>query len=239
MFEPKRSSAVVVALALALCIPQRGLFAQWTSRFEAGAVSGTTAGLVPTSAFSLTPDVRYDSHALKLAASGSAWLNGNSWQLADADASAAWSSPVVHHLGVQLLANADRAYYDPVNQNEQIEARARVHLVFSQQGGLWLESGVARPWRVAVVSSVDVAGAGAWTQVGGATLTGTYTNFAFTRLASASDSTGTLESCTAQSDNSGCLRQSHFSECRARCTGKRRASSSMRRPDTGSARPAT
>ncbi|OYV71649.1 MAG: hypothetical protein B7Z72_06465 [Gemmatimonadetes bacterium 21-71-4] len=118
----------------------------------------------------------------------------------------------MHHLGAQLIASANRTFYDAVNQNEQIEARARVHLVFSQQGGLWLESGVARPWRVAVVSSVDVAGAGAWAQVGGATLTGSYTNFAFTRLASATDSTGTLQSCTAQNDNSSCLRQSHFSD---------------------------
>jgi hypothetical protein len=212
MFEPKRSPTVVVALMLALCFPQRELSAQLVSRLEAGAVSSSTAGLVPASAISLTPDLRYSGHALDFSARGSAWLNGSAWQLADADVSGSWSSPVVHHLGAQLVANASRAYYDPVNQNEQIEARARVHLVFSQQGGLWLESGVARPWRVAVVSSVDVAGAGAWAQVGGATLTGTYTNFAFTRLASATDSTGTLQSCTAQANNSGCLRQSHFSD---------------------------
>lgn len=238
MIEPKRFSAWV-GVALAVSLPMRGLSAQVVSRLEAGAVTSATRGLVPANAFSLTPDIRYEGHSLKLAARGSAWLSGNAWQMADADLSGTWSSPVRHHLAAELVANASRAYYDPINQNEQIEARARVHLVFSQQGGLWLESGVARPWRVAVVSSVDVAGAGAWAQLGGATLTGTYTNFAFTRLASSSDSTGTLESCTAQADNSGCLRQSHFSDVQGSVHWERRSSNSTRSRAIALATPVT
>lgn len=212
MIEPNRNTAVLLALGLALLVPQGGVSAQLTSRLEAGAVVSATPGLVPANAISLTPDVRYDSRLLKLTARGSAWLNGNSWQLADGLASATITSPTVHHLSAQLIANASRAYYDQINQNTQIDAEARVHLLFSQKAGMWLESGVARPWRVAVVSSVDVAGAGAWTEIGGATITGTYTNFSFTRVASADDSTGTLQSCISQADNSQCLRQSHFSD---------------------------
>ena len=167
---------------------------------------------MPSSALSLTPDLRYEGQNVKLSARGSAWLDGNSWDFADARLSGSVTTPVRHHLSAQLMANASRAYYDRINQNQQVAAEARVHLVFSQAGGMWLETGVARPWRVAVVSAVDVAGAGAWTQVGPATLTGTYTNFAFTRIASASDSTSSLQTCVATTDNSRCLRQSHFSD---------------------------
>ncbi len=212
MVEPKKRNSALLILLLALLVPQGELLAQFTSRLQAGAVTSTTPGLVPANALSLTPDVRYDSRLFKLAAHGSAWINGNSWQFADGDATATMSTPTRHHLAAQLIATASRAYYDRVNQNDQIDAEARVHLVFSQKGGMWLQSGVARPWRVAVVSSVDVAGAGAWTQVGGATITGTYTNFSFTKIASANDSSGTLQSCTSQTSNSNCLRQSHFSD---------------------------
>ena len=212
MVEPTKRYSAVLILSLALLIPQRGISAQLTGRLQAGAIMSAAPGLVPANALSLTPDVRYDSHMFRLAAHGSAWINGNSWQFADGDATATMTTPTRHHLAAQIIANASRAYYDRINQNDQIEADARVHLVFSQRGGMWLESGVARPWRVAVVSSVDVAGAGAWTQLGGATLTGTYTNFSFTKIASASDSTGSLQSCTSQASNSRCLRQSHFSD---------------------------
>lgn len=212
MVEPTKRNSTVLILSLALLVPQGGLLAQLSSRLQAGAVMSAAPGLIPANALSLTPDVRYESRLFKLAAHGSAWINGNSWQFADGDATATASTPTRHHLAAQLIASASRAYYDRINQNDQIEAAARVHLVFSQNGGMWLESGVARPWRVAVVSSVDVAGAGAWTQVGGATITGTYTNFSFTKIASGSDSGGTLQSCTNQASNNRCLRQSHFSD---------------------------
>ncbi len=209
MFEPQRQTVLFV-VAGALCVPAAAVSAQMVSHLEAGAVTSSTPGLLASSALSLTPDLRYQSANVSFSARGSAWLDGNSWNFADAQLAGSYTTPVRHHVSVQLLANASRAYYDPVNQNEQVEADARVHLVFSQNGGMWLETGVARPWRVAVVSSVDVAGAGAWTQVGPATITGTYTNFAFTRIAN--DSSGSLQSCLASADDSGCLRQSHFSD---------------------------
>jgi Glycogen recognition site of AMP-activated protein kinase len=212
MVEPTKRNTIRLLFSLVLLVPQGAISAQLSSRLQAGAVVSATPGLVPANAMALTPDVRYDSPLLKMSARGSAWLDGNSWQFADGDATASLSTPTRHHLAAQLMASASRAYYDRINQNDQVEAEARVHLVFSQQGGMWLESGVARPWRVAVVSSVDVAGAGAWTQVGGATLTGTYTNFSFTKIASASDSSGALQRCTDQTSNTQCLRQSHFSD---------------------------
>ncbi len=211
MFERKRQS-VLFAVTVALCLPQGTAWAQFVSRLEAGAVTSSTPGFLSSSALSLTPDLRYEGQNVNLSARGSAWLDGNSWDFADAQLSGSVTTPVRHHLSAQLIANASRAYYDRINQNEQIDAEARVHLVFSQSGGMWLQTGVARPWRVALVSSVDVAGAGAWTRFGPATITGTYTNFAFTRIANASDSVNSLQTCVATGDSNGCLRQSHFSD---------------------------
>jgi hypothetical protein len=70
-----------------------------------------------------------------------------------------------------------------------------VHVLFHQNGGVWFGGGVARPWRVAVISSAEVADAGAWSKLGestarfgSATLTATFTNFSFSKAASLGDS---------------------------------------------------
>jgi hypothetical protein len=73
-------------------------------------------------------------------------------------------------------------------------------MLFSDRGGIWLGGGLARPWRIAVVSSVDVTGGGAWTRLGDAMLSGTYTNFFFTKVAATRDSTGATESCGTHND---------------------------------------
>ncbi|HVZ77516.1 MAG TPA: glycogen-binding domain-containing protein [Gemmatimonadaceae bacterium] len=219
MPAPKLKAAVI-ALGLVQLVPQREAAAQLVSRIEAGAIVTSAPGTVPANAFSLTPDLRYEGGPLRIAARGSAWLDGQAWQVADGYLTAALSSPTRYHLRAEAIGDLSRAFYDRETRNDQIDAQARVHLVFSQRGGMWLSSGIARPWRVAVVSSVDMAGAGAWTQVGGATLTGTYTNFSFTRIASAHDSAGNAESCTArnlsgvaaQVAGNDCLRQSRFSD---------------------------
>jgi hypothetical protein len=217
MTEPK-PKAVVLLLGLALVLPRDRVGAQFVSRLEASAVNTASAGDLSASTFSVTPGVQYSNSLLNLGARGSAWLTGQSWQFADGLVSGSVNTPVKNHLRADLTGNFSRAYYDRTTQNDQIDAQARVHLVFSQSGGMWLSTGVERPWRVAGVSAVDVAGAGVWTQVGGATITGTYTNFTFTQIASSHDSSSTSQQCAAtllafaNGSSSDCLRQSRYSD---------------------------
>jgi hypothetical protein len=188
-------------------------------------------GEVPASTFSVAPGIRLELPYLALAAQGSAWLTGQQWQIADGSLSGTLVTPTVNHFRGELIGNASRAFFDQSLQNDQIDGQARVHMLFSQRGGFWVGGGVARPWRIAVVSSVDVTGGGAWTRVGDAMLSGTYTNFFFTKVAATRDSTGAPQSCgthneplavsggtgnlsssSATATPSDCRRQSRFSD---------------------------
>jgi hypothetical protein len=75
---------------------------------------------------------------------------------------------------------------------------------FRQHAGMWFGGGVARPWRVGVVSSADITDAGAWTKfgsatssLGSATITATFTNFSFTKVASVHDTGSASLSCAS------------------------------------------
>jgi hypothetical protein len=227
MTEPK---ATIAALTFVLLAPQ-GALAQIASKLEAGTVMTQQEGEVPASIFSVTPGIRVELPYLALAAHGSAWLTGQQWQIADGTLSGTLATPTVHHFRGELIGNASRAFFEQSLQNDQLDGQARLHMLFSQRGGFWVGGGMARPWRIAVVSSVDVTGGGAWTRVGDAMLSGTYTNFFFTKVAATRDSTGATQSCgthneplslsggtaslsssstaTAASD---CRRQSRFSD---------------------------
>jgi hypothetical protein len=94
------------------------------------------------------------------------------------------------------------ARYDRSLGNDQVDVQTRVHLQFRQRAGMWFGGGVARPWRVAVVSSADVTDLGMWAKVGDAaralgvaTFTATFTNFSFTKVASVNDSSSASLSC--------------------------------------------
>jgi hypothetical protein len=227
MTEPK---AAIAALTFVLLAPQ-GALAQIASKLEAGTVMTQQDGEVPASTFSVAPGIRLELPYLALAAQGSAWLTGQQWQIADGSLSGTLVTPTVNHFRGELIGNASRAFFDQSLQNDQIDGQARVHMLFSQRGGFWVGGGVARPWRIAVVSSVDVTGGGAWTRVGDAMLSGTYTNFFFTKVAATRDSTGAPQSCgthneplavsggtgnlsssSATATPSDCRRQSRFSD---------------------------
>src|SRR2546423_7501183 len=186
MTEPK---AAIVALTFVLLAPQ-GALAQIASKVEAGTIVTQQDGEVPASIFSVAPGIRVDLPYLALAAHGSAWLTGQQWQIADGILSGSLLTPTVSHFRGELIGNASRAFFDRSLQNDQVDAQARLHMLFAQRGGIWVGGGVARPWRIAVVSSVDVTGGGAWTRVGDAMLSGTYTNFFFTKVAATRDSSG-------------------------------------------------
>lgn len=191
MTEPK---AAIAALTFVLLAPQ-GALAQIASKLEAGTVMTQQDGEVPASTFSVAPGVRVELPYLALAAQGSAWLTGQQWQIADGALSGKLVTPTFNHLRGELIGNASRAFFDQSLQNDQLDGQARLHMLFSQKGGFWVGAGLARPWRIAVVSSVDVTGGGAWTRVGDAMLSGTYTNFFFTKVAATRDSTGATQSC--------------------------------------------
>jgi hypothetical protein len=194
MTEPK---AVVLA-AMALFTPAQAVSAQLASRLEAGAlVSGQQGGL-QENAFAVRPSLRYDTPRFSLAATGSAWNLGNDWQLADGSAHVAVSSPSAFGVHAEVVANASRIAYDAGLPSDQLDARAKVHMLFDQRGGFWLGGGVDRPVQVSVVSAVEVTGGGAWTRIGGATLSGSVTNFAFSKAGTMQDSSD-ASSCAVNS----------------------------------------
>src|SRR5579872_7002227 len=125
----------------------------------------------------------------------------------------------------EIIANASRAFDDRSIADDQADGQARVHFL-TNRGGFWFGSGMARPWRVAVVSSVDVTGGGAWTRVGDATVSGTYTNFFFTKAVPTRDSSSALTACSTRAVDvpifssaqtaSDCRRYSRFADLEGR-----------------------
>jgi hypothetical protein len=227
MTEPK---AAIAALTFVLLAPQ-GALAQIASKLEAGSITTQQEGEVPSSVFSVAPGIRIDLPYFALAAHGSAWLTGQQWQIADGTLSGTLLTPTFNHFRGEVIGNASRAFFDQSLENDQLDAQARLHMLFSQNGGFWVGGGVARPWRIAVVSAVDVTGGGAWKRIGDATLSGTYTNFFFTKVAATRDSSGATQSCATHSEplamasstgtsitassaatSNDCRRQSRFSD---------------------------
>jgi hypothetical protein len=196
MTEPK---AAIAALTLVLLAPH-GALAQVASKLEAGSITTQQDGELPASVFSVAPGIRVNLPYLALAAHGSAWLTGQQWQIADGTLSGTLLTPTLHHLRAEVIGNASRAFFDQSLENDQVDAQARLHMLFSQNSGIWVGGGVARPWRIAVVSAVDVTGGGAWARLGDATLSGTYTNFFFTKVAATRDSSGTTQACGTHGD---------------------------------------
>jgi len=226
MTEPK---AAIAALTFVLLAPQ-GALAQIASKLEAGSITTQQEGEVPSSVFSVAPGIRINLPYFALAAHGSAWLTGQQWQIADGTLSGTLLTPTVNHFRAEVIGNASRAFFDQSLENDQLDGQARLHMLFAQNGGIWVGGGVARPWRIAVVSAVDVTGGGAWKRVGDATFSGTYTNFFFTKVAATRDSSGATQSCAARTDalpvgaagaslqssssaaSNDCRRQSRFSD---------------------------
>lgn len=202
MNEPKVAILAVAAAALLVPAP-RGLAAQIVSKVEAGQFT-VSDGVFPLSALRVAPSLQFDLPHAKFKVRGAAFLSEQGGlQLADGIVSGTFTSPTVYGVRAEMIGNASRAVDDRSLGNDQIDVQTRVHVDFRHRGGLWFGSGVARPWRVGVVSSADVADAGAWARLGDAarafgvaTFTGTFTNFSFTKVASIHD-TGTVSlSCS-------------------------------------------
>ena len=200
MADSKRQ-ATAIAVSLALLTTGEHAVAQRASeletRLEAGAMTSTRPNqTVPFSAFALTPGLRYADNRLAVSARGSAWLDGQHWELGSSAASLEANMPLMYGVRAEVLANASRMFFDPSLQNDQLGAEGRLHFM-RQRGGVWLGSGVARPLRVSTVSNVNVNTGGVWTKLGTTTLRGSVTSFFFTKLTSA-DSVEELRLCTSQ-----------------------------------------
>src|SRR6185437_15384878 len=139
-----------------------------------------------------------------LTAHGSAFVSDQQLQIADGIVSGTFTSPTVYGVRAEMIGNASRAVDDRSLGSDQVDVQTRVHLLFKQHGGMWLGGGVARPWRIAVVSSADVVDAGLWGKVGEspdgfgtATFTTTFTNFSFSKVVSVTDASSASVSCDA------------------------------------------
>jgi hypothetical protein len=199
MNEPKTAILVVVA---ALLVPApRELAAQIVSKIEAGQYT-VSDGSLPASVFRLAPAIQFQTPYATIKARGSAFVSEQALQLADGIVSGTFTSPTVYGVRAEMIGNASRAIDDRSLGTDQVDVQTKVHLLYHQRAGMWFGGGVARPWRVAVVSSADVTDLGAWAKVGDAarllgvaTFTATFTNFSFTKVASVYDSGSTSLSC--------------------------------------------
>ena len=199
MNEPKVAIAVLCA---ALLVPtQRELAAQVASKIEAGQYT-VNDGALPISALRLAPTVQFEFPYGTLRARGAAFLSEQQLQLADGIVSGTFTSPTVYGVRAEMIGNASRAIDDRSLSSDQVDVQTRVHLRFRERGGLWVGGGVARPWRVAVFSAADISDVGGWAKLGSptaklgtATFTTTFTNFAFTKIASVHDTGSAQLSC--------------------------------------------
>jgi hypothetical protein len=201
MNEPKVAIAV---LCVALLAPtQRELAAQVASKIAAGQYT-VNDGALPISALRLAPTVQFEFPYGTLNARGAAFLSEQQLQLADGIVSGTFTSPTVYGVRAEMIGNASRAIDDRSLSSDQVDVQTRVHLRFHERGGLWVGGGVARPWRVAVFSAADISDVGGWAKVGSptaklgtATFTTTFTNFAFTKIASVHDTVSAQLSCAS------------------------------------------
>ena len=165
MNEPK-VAILVVAAALLVPVP-RELAAQIVSKIEAGQYT-VSDGALPMSALRVAPTVQFEFPHATFKARGSAFFSEQALQLADGIVSGTFTSPTVYGVRAEMIGNASRAIDDRSLGNDQVDVQTRVHVLFHQHGGVWFGGGVARPWRVAVVSSADVTDVGAWAKLGDA-----------------------------------------------------------------------
>jgi hypothetical protein len=142
----------------------------------------------------VAPTVGFRGAHGSLTATSAAWLQDQSWQLVDGSIGGSLVAPTIYGVRAELIGNASRAFDNRSLGGDQIDVGTRINFLFSKKAGAWIGGGVARPWRVAVVSTVDLLNAGGWIDVGRATFTASGTTFSLTKMDGNEDS-GELGSC--------------------------------------------
>lgn len=172
-----------VALSAAMLIPQ---FAdgQVTSRIEAGGLYTDASGqaAIPTSIWRVAPTVGMRGARGSVSLSSSAWYASQNWQLVDGSIGGTLVAPTIYGVRAELIGNAARAYDDRSFGADQVDVGTRINFAFNRNAGAWVGGGVARPWRVAVVSTIELMNAGLWMERGRATFTATGTSLGLTKI---------------------------------------------------------
>jgi hypothetical protein len=195
--------ARLVAFSAASLLIPHFADAQLTSRIEAGGLHTDASGqaAIPTNIWRVAPTIGLRGPHGSIGLSSSAWYENQSWQLVDGTIGGTLVAPTIYGVRAELIGNASRAYDDRALGADQIDVGTRINFAFNRTSGAWVGGGVARPWRVAVVSTIDLLNAGAWIDVGRATFTATGTTISLSKFGTA-DAMGGMASCGTSSTNS-------------------------------------
>ena len=175
--------ARLVALSAALLIPHFAN-AQVASRLEAGGLITDASGqaAIPMSIWRVAPGVSLRGAHGSLSATSAAWLQNQNWQLVDGSIGGTLVAPTIYGVRAELIGNASRAFDDRSLGADQVDIGTRINFQFNKHSGAWFGGGVARPWRIMMVSTMDLLNAGGWMDVGRATFTATGTTFSLTKM---------------------------------------------------------
>lgn len=189
-----------VALSAAMLIPQ---FAdgQLTSRIEAGGLYTDASGqaAIPSNIWRVAPTVGMRGPRGSVTLASSAWFANQNWQLVDGSIGGTLVAPTIYGVRAELIGNASRAYDDRSFGSDQVDVGTRINFAFSKRAGAWVGGGVARPWRVTVVSTVDLMNAGAWMDIGRATFTATGTTLGLTKIGTDEQAASSIDACPGNS----------------------------------------
>ena len=186
-----------VALSAAMLIPQVA-DGQVTSRIEAGGLITDASGqaAIPSSIWRVAPTVGMRGARGSVSLGSSAWYANQSWQLVDGSIGGTLVAPTIYGVRAELIGNAARAYDDRSFGADQVDVGTRINFAFSKRAGAWIGGGVARPWRVNVVSTIDLMNAGGWVDIGRANLALTGTTLRLNKMGTNEQPTS-LEDCAA------------------------------------------
>lgn len=186
-----------VALSAATLLIPRFADAQLASRIEAGGLHTDASGqaAIPTNIWRVAPTIGINGARGSLQLGASTWYENQNWQLVDGSIGGSLVAPTIYGVRAELIGNASRAYDDRAFGSDQVDVGTRINFLFNRKSGAWVGGGVARPWRVNVVSTIDLLNAGAWIDVGRANFTVTGTTLGMRKMGTPEE-VGNLGSCS-------------------------------------------
>jgi hypothetical protein len=187
-----------VALSAATLLIPHFAEAQSILRLEAGGLYTDASGqaAVPNSIWRVAPSVGLRGPRGSLSASTALWMpDGENAKLAEGAIGGTLVAPTIYGVRAELIGNASRALDDRSLGADQVDVGTRINFLFTQRSGAWVGGGVARPWKVNVVSTVDLFDAGAWLEVGRARFTMTGTSLNMSKMGTPDELTG-ISACS-------------------------------------------